>query len=177
LKFVSLLLLPLAAGLLQGSPYFEPNRGQSQTTAKFIGRSAHGLAALESSRLRLRTAAGAAIDVTLDSANPHAEGSGADPLPGVSHYALTRDPSSWIFGVPHFAAVRFQNVYRDVDLRFHFSGDDVEFDFNAARPSEISQIRLRFTEDVRLSSDGDLILPEGRVQRPVAWQMIAGKRH
>ncbi len=176
MKFVSLLLLPFAAGLLPGAPYFEPNRGQSQTAAKFIGRSAHGLAALESSRLRLRTATGAAIGVTLDAANASAEGSGADPLPGVSHYALTRDPSSWIFGVPHFAAVRFQNVYRDVDLRFHYSGDDLEFDFDAAHPADISQIRLRFDEAVRLSSDGDLTLPEGRVQRPVAWQILAGKR-
>ena len=177
MRFASTLLLSsLSAGLLYGGAYFEPNRGQSQTNAPFIARMPAGLASIEPDRLRLRSSSGASVQVDLEGADGLAEGFGQGAQPGVSHYALQPDPASWIYGVSHFGAVQFHRVYPGVDLRYHLSGSDIEFDFEAPKPSDLSRVLLKFNESIRLSAKGDLLLKAGTFRKPIAWQTVAGKR-
>jgi hypothetical protein len=119
---------------------------------------------------------GGLIGFELERANSRAQGSGLDELPGVSHYALDRDPSKWIYGVHHFAGVLYQSVYPGVDLRYHVSRGNLEFDLEAEEPSKVSSIRLKFSEDIRLTPSGDILLRDGAMRRPEAWQTIAGVR-
>ncbi|MFQ5817081.1 MAG: hypothetical protein ACE5H2_03880 [Terriglobia bacterium] len=52
-------------------------------------------------------------------ANPAPEVSGLDPLPGKSHYFLGNDPTTWRTHIPHYARVRYKDVYPGIDLIFY----------------------------------------------------------
>jgi hypothetical protein len=177
LKFSSLALVAamMMARMLPAA-YFEPNHGQSQTGDPYLARTSGGMASIGPSSLRLHSLAGPDVEVSLEHADAHAPAFGLDPLPGVSHYALKPNPSDWIYGVPHFAGVRFERIYPGVDLRYHFSGSRIEFDFELANAASLGRIRLRFSEGVRVTEAGDLRVGIGAIHRPIAWQTIAGKR-
>jgi hypothetical protein len=72
--------------------------------------------------------------------------------------------------------LRYPAIYPGVDLHYHLSGNDIEFDFEAENDADVSRIRLRFDENVRISAQGDLLLSSGAVRRPAAWQTVAGVR-
>src|SRR6202008_1680105 len=56
------------------------------------------------------------LEMKLSGANPNANVSGADLLPGKSNYFLGNDPSKWRRGVPQFAQVRYEDVYPGINL-------------------------------------------------------------
>ena len=41
---------------------------------------------------------------------------GLDELPGKSNYFIGNDPKKWRTSIPHFAKVKYQDVYPGVDL-------------------------------------------------------------
>ncbi len=191
LKFANaLLLLSVSAGLLHGGAYFEPayfepNHGQSRTNAgvPFMARIAGGLAAVEPSRLHLYSSGGAAIEVGLEGANATAPGAGQEPVAGVSHYALDRDPALWIYNVPHFAAVEFRGVYPGVDLRYtifpaHMLPAHILNSISTLRTERISrESRLRFFRRIFIFLQMVISSsPDGSIHKPRAWQIVGGER-
>src|SRR5437667_965422 len=59
------------------------------------------------------------LRIRLAGASPDARISGVDEMPGRSNYLLGNDPAKWRTGVPHFAKVRYEQIYPGVDLIFY----------------------------------------------------------
>ena len=150
---------------------FETNRGQSNPAVKFLARgsgyelfltASEAVLALQPSSNKTRPSAQqlSVLSVGLAQANPHAEVSGADLLPGKSNYFIGNDPSRWHRGVPQYSRVRYRNVYPGIDLIYYGNRGRLESDFEVAPGSDPRQVALRFrgADQLRIDSSGNLVL-------------------
>lgn len=60
-----------------------------------------------------------AISMKLVGANPKAQSEGFDRLPGISNYFIGNYPSKWRTNVPHYAKLRYHEVYPGIDLAYY----------------------------------------------------------
>ena len=58
----------------------------------------------------------AVLRMKLVGANPAAQVTGLEKLPGKSNYFIGNDPKKWRTNVPTYAKVRYENVYSGIDL-------------------------------------------------------------
>ncbi len=130
-------------------------------TSEFVLGFAPGEVILEKEpdRVRLRWRGGRAV-----------RPSPAGQLSSRSHY-FGGAPGGWRTNVPHYAEVRYREVYPGIDLVFHGRGHAAEFDFEVAPHADPSRIRLEVDGAVRLE-DGDLVLGQGgfRFRKPRIFQ-------
>jgi hypothetical protein len=177
--------LPLRPATVRLPLSFEPNAGQSSAAVRFLHRGAGHTLLLTSdealliarsspqqARLRMQLAGASSARIT-----------GEGRLATVSNYLVGRDPTRWRSAVPHYAAVRYDNVYPGIDLRYHGARGSLEFDFVVAPGARPSDITLSFPEAARLelAPSGSLLVhgPAGtRVElaRPLVYQQVAGER-
>src|SRR5229473_8563906 len=122
------------------------------------------------------------IRMSLLGAAANAAVTGIDEMPGKSNYFIGNDPSRWRTNVPNYAKVRYQGVYRGIDLVYHGSGQQLEYDFIVAPGADPRQIRLglKGTKKLELTPEGDLLLgtsgETARLHKPVIYQELEGKR-
>lgn len=166
----------LCAAALQAGTYFEPNRGQAPARVEFMARTRQGAVAVAGGRMEVRRRDGSRLVMTLDGARRGRGAQTESPLPGVSHYASGRDPARWVWGVPHYGAVRFPGIYPGIDLLYKSRKDDLEFDFVLAPGADAARIALRFSEPAVLDNGGRLKVGRTTLHAPVAWQAIGGRR-
>jgi uncharacterized protein (TIGR03437 family) len=177
-KPASLLSLPLS---------FEANRGQTDPAVKFFSRG-DGYALFltpDSAVFKLRSGQGtsspAVVRMKLVGANPHAEISGTQTLPGTVNYFMGNDPSRWTKGVSTFGRVNYQQPYPGIDLVYYGTQRQLEYDFIVSPGADPKQIALDFSgARPMLGPDGDLVLTlDGAsltFRKPVVYQTIAGKK-
>jgi hypothetical protein len=131
----------------------------------------------------------AAFRMSLAGANPNATVTGLDELPGKSNYFIGNDPAKWRTNVPTYAKVKYQNVYRGIDLVYYGNPQQLEYDFLVAPGADPKTISLDVAA-IRASSDGgrrtplwidangDLVIPAGedevRLHKPVVYQAAEG---
>ena len=201
--------LSRARSLFAGLPLrFEPNQGQgnldpTDARAKFVARGSgyslflgsegailsllsHQPSTQQGSRqqwdkLQEPATRLESLGMKLAGANPNANVSGADLLPGESNYFLGNDPSKWRRGVPQFAKVRYEDVYPGINLIFYGNQGRLEYDFQVAPGADPGRAELEFNGAQQLSlKDGVLIVQaeSGSVQlaAPRVYQEIAGKQ-
>ncbi len=107
---------------------------------------------------------------------------GLDPLPGKSHYLVGSDPKKWRRNVPHYARVRYREVYPGIDLIFYGRQGQLEYDLVVSPAGEPGAIRLAFdgAESLTLDDEGNLILQMegGKVVQhaPIVYQESDGAR-
>ena len=126
------------------------------------------------------------VEMKLAGANPNAQLTGADLLPGKSNYLLGNDPAKWRQGVPQFARVRYENVYPGINLLFYGNQGRLEYDFQVAPGSDPGQPELEFNGAKRLElKDGALVIhgkkghgesDSVRLEAPRVYQEIGGKQ-
>jgi uncharacterized repeat protein (TIGR01451 family) len=121
------------------------------------------------------------VQMKLAGANPNASLSGLNRLPGKSNYFIGNDPIKWRRGVPQFARVRYENVYRGINLVFYGNQGRLEYDFQVAPGSDPAQAELEFHGAKQLElKDGALLIKSegGSVQlgAPRVYQEIAGRQ-
>ena len=172
---------------------FESNRGQSDSSVKFLSRgSGYGLflteneavLTLQHSALSTQHSAGrvSVVRMALDGADASSQIVGMAPLLGKSNYFIGNDPAKWHRDVPQFAQVRYENVYPGIDLLYYGNQGRVEYDFKVAPGADPNQIALRFhdSEKMVLTSAGDLVLATNagdvRLKAPRVYQEI-GQEH
>jgi uncharacterized protein (TIGR03437 family) len=78
-------------------------------------------------------------------------------------------------GIQTYSKVRYKGIYPGVDLVFHGSQGELEFDFVVAPGSDPGVIRLGFegASRMRIDAAGDLVLnePRLRLRKPVIYQI------
>ncbi len=94
----------------------------------------------------------------------------------VSHYLDGSAKYGVVRNVPHYAQIRFQQIYDGIDWVFYGNPEQTEYDFVVAPHARPDQIRLAVTgaEDLALTADGALVTHVGnsefRHQKPIAYQ-------
>lgn len=165
--------------------HFEANQGQFGKDARFVSRGkGYNLAlTLTSAAISLRSADGhAVVEMQPLHANPNPEISGEDKLPGISNYFRGSDPKQWRTNVPHFAKIKYDEVYPGIDLVYYGQGRRLEYDFVVAPGADPNRIKLGFVgaEEIKLADNGDLVLiskgGELRQHKPVIYQEVDGQR-
>jgi Beta-propeller repeat/PKD domain len=157
---------------------FEANRGQANREVRFLSRRPGYTLFLTSSEAVL--VAGKSNNVArmkLNGSNRTPKVWGLDQLSGKSYYFIGNDPKKWQNAVPNYARVRYQAVYPGIDLIYHGTQRQLEYDFVVAPGADPKSIQLSFpgARQIRIDrKSGDLTLDcaggEVRFRRPVAYQ-------
>jgi uncharacterized protein (TIGR03437 family) len=165
-KFTLLAFICVHSRLVALTPWFEPNQGQAHTNVQFLSRDVY----LTSNKAAMTIEGEKAIVMTLVSASL-VQAEGLDPQPGITSYFLGNDPTKWRSGVPHFARVRYSDVYPGIDLIYnHNSEGRLEYDFILQPGADASAIRLAYNQPVHIDSNGDLLVAGMRQKRPKVYQ-------
>ena len=209
---------------------FEANRGQADRNVKFLCRGRGGTWFLTSTEAVLslsdavaehgarnreqdpavhagRSAgrqAATVVRMRLMGANPAAEVSGVDRLPGDANYLIGSEPQRWHTRVPTFAKVQYKNVYPGINLVYYGNQQQLEYDFVVAPGADPKAIRLAIEtgnselenrnsklgagqseiqnrkSKIRVDASGDLVLQAGRreirFRKPRIHQEAGGEK-
>jgi len=179
---------------------FEVNRGQAAADAKFVARGG-GYALLLTDRGEpvlafhdrpapthpepqwqashageLREIAEPVI-LRLDfhGSNSAPEVQGEQRLPGHSNYLIGNDPGKWLTSIPHYARVRYLEVYPGVDVLYYTKDQQLEYDFIVRPGTNPNSIRLATQGALEIEqSEGSLVLKTAAgsavLQKPGAYQ-------
>jgi uncharacterized delta-60 repeat protein len=176
---------------------FEPNVGQTGQRVRFLARGSDWNVFLTSSevlvRLETRTPReshgasqarnikGTVLSFRFESGNA-AQLVGVDELPGKANYFQSKDTSTWKSDVPTYRAVRYEKLYRDIDLVFYGRNGRLEHDFIVAPGGDPDRIQMKIdgAESLHVAPNGDLLLISGgdeyRLLAPEAYQDVNGVR-
>ncbi len=169
---------------------FEVNQGQTNPRVRYLARGPGYTLFLTSRQAVLTLARGrepgrknshplATTDVVrmeLLGASRKAKITGADRASGYSNYFMGNDPRDWRTRIPHYAQVRYQEIYPGVDLVYSGRQGQLENDFILSSGANPKAIRMGVmgVESMRVDPAGGLILKarggEIYLRRPLAYQ-------
>ncbi len=182
--------------------FFEANKGQADSSVKFLTRSKgytlfltptetvlaeaktqfegslNGFATPPDSKMTTQ----AAVRMQLVGANSAPLMNGLEEFSGKVNYLIGNDPAKWHTGIALYSQVRAEQVYPGVDLLFHGDQNQLEYDFIVAPGADPSKIAFRIRGATRMEIDtqGDLVLrtahSDFRMHKPVIYQTIASER-
>ena len=170
---------------------FEPNQGLTNSQVRFLTRgngyalfltADEAVLKLQHSAVSTQHSAASVVRMRLVGANQASEISGADQLPGKSNYIIGNDPAKWHSNVPHFARVRYREIYPGVDLVYYGKQGQLEYDFEVAPGADTSTAQLSFegSDRLLLDANGDLLIEAGggdvRLHAPQAYQQIGAEK-
>jgi len=125
----------------------------------------------------------APVRLRLVGANPDARMTGVEGLPAKASCLCGDDQSQGRASAAACAKVRFQQVYRGIDLVFYVNDQqELEYDFVVAPGADPGQIALRFdgAERVELDAKGNLLVhtAAGLIcqHKPRIYQLVRGER-
>jgi hypothetical protein len=167
---------------------FTLNQGQADARVKFTARGrgySLFLTPTEAvlSLQRSNSLGSTALRMRLLQANNNPIISGLDPLSLVSNYYLGNDPSQYRENVPHFAKVKYAQVYPGIDVVYYGNQNELEYDFIIAPGADPNVIQMSFVgaSNLRVADNGDLVINtkggELRQHKPILYQTINGARH
>lgn len=161
---------------------FEENAGQFREGAAFVSRGRDHVLAIEAAQTTLSLRAGdkrhslvMSVANACEDARPHGE----DRYSGIVNYIHGNEPAHWFTGVRSYRKVRYDAIYPGVDLQFHGSEQELEYDFTVAPGARADVIALDFSgmDDLHIDDGGDLVLNvagrEISQRKPVAYQKSA----
>lgn len=105
-----------------------------------------------------------------------------DELPTESNYFIGENPAKWRTHLPHYAKVRYHDIYPGVDLVYYGNQGQLEHDFIVASGADPGAIRFTVTgaDQMQLTNTGGLMLAVGPssvyLHKPVIYQERTGIR-
>ena len=171
---------------------FEPNRGQTDSRVKFIGRTplsttyfaADGavLSFRDSGVDPDRTHQDAVVRMRFAGSNRRSRVEALQPQTSKSNYFIGNHPTEWRTGVPRFGSIAYRDLYPGIDAVFYGNQTRLEYDLVINPGADPASIRLRFegSRPLRIDENGDLILGTAgrsiRQQKPAIYQNLGGSR-
>ena len=169
--------------------HFEPNRGQAAEPVKFLARTPGYQLYLTSAEavLALRgrgmdQPATVRMQLVGEKVNPQPTVEALEALSAHSNYYLGNDPQRWRTEVPHFAKVRYTQVYPGVDWVLYGNPRQLEYDFVVAPGADPQAIKLSFAgaDALRVEANGELVAAAaGREvlhSSPTIYQNVNGEK-
>jgi hypothetical protein len=169
--------------------YFEPNQGQTDPRVRFIARNQGISVFLEDREASLVLGShgpdggpSVVVRMRLLGASSPKTVSGLERMQGIANYFRGKDPAKWRTNIPLYARVRYEQVYKGVDLVYYGNGGRLEYDFVVAPGADPKSIVLGLegADRLRLDASGELVVEtqagELRLKKPVAYQYSAGER-
>jgi hypothetical protein len=152
---------------------FEINRGQVPPDVRFVS-TGHGIALTPASISFSRHGAPLRLEF-VRRASP-VRITGFEPLPGTANYFIGADPSQWRTGIETFAKVRYENVFRGIDVLCYGREGTFEYDFIVAPRANPADIAFRIDGARRIAVDanGDVVFTVhdavARLRKPLMYQ-------
>ena len=104
-------------------------------------------------------------------ARQDAPAEGLDLQPGITSYFIGRDPRKWRAGVPHYAKVRYRDIYPGIDLVYYGNrAGRLEYDFVVSPGADPALIQMAYNRPVHRDAGGDLRVAGVTQKRPRVWQ-------
>ncbi len=185
---------------------FEANSGQTDSRVKFLARGSGYILFLTERdvTLRLTAQSESAASVLSDplhtadknstkittavvrlklagSASP-SQVEGLDLQPGSSNYFIGNNPALWRRDVPHYARVRYREMYPGVDLIYYGNQGQLESDYIVSPGGDPTKIALSVegAQSVRLDPATGVTLStkagDVHLHPPIAYQQVHGQR-
>ncbi|MEO8629971.1 MAG: DUF4347 domain-containing protein, partial [Betaproteobacteria bacterium] len=165
---------------------FEQNVGQAQQQFDFISRGSDYAVGLDQGNATIAADNGAATSVVHLNLVGKNAGVGAQAeglLQSKTNY-LVGSADQWHQDIANYSAVRYDNVYDGIDLRYYGTQRQLEYDFVVNPGARVDAIQLHFdgAQSVTLADNGDLVLTLDSsgyaisFQAPVAYQNGPGGR-
>ncbi len=170
----NLLLTSNEAVLELGNP--EQDEGRSSLTKPQLHRTPKGQS--QTKDVERGSSPQDVVRMRLIDADPKAQISGLNELPGKSNYFIGNDPKKWRKDVAHYAGVQYKEVYDGVDLIYYGNQRQLEYDFVVAPGANPGIIRFAFKGSTKIDVDekGSLVLhlPNGVLKqgRPLVYQVV-----
>ncbi len=164
---------------------FEPNAGQTHRDVKFLSRAPGYVLFLTETETVVAANDTPALRMRFAGANAHPAIAGGRELAGRSNYYRGKDTRRWVTDVPHYAEVRYSNVYSGVDVVYYGTPEGrLEYDVVVAPRANAEAIALVFDgpEKLHMDREGNLHLESASsrttviLQKPVIYQEIDGAR-
>ncbi|MCI0586082.1 MAG: hypothetical protein L0323_04475, partial [Planctomycetes bacterium] len=167
---------------------FVENRGQWDTSARFVARSREGIARLERNAILLQretsdpgggSLRGVLLRLVFEGAAPEPSLEGQGRRPESTNFFLGNDPARWRTDVPAFDSVFYRSLYPGVDLRVGEREGRLAYDLLLGPGTDAAGLTIRCegTLGLRLESDGSLRMETAlgpiRQTSPIAWQVDA----
>jgi uncharacterized protein (TIGR03437 family) len=172
----------VASGFVRPDLVFMQRPGSPKALSEFVAETPDCSIVLTGSGARLisyGTGQSAAVSMRLVNGAKPTLPQGADPSSAKMNYFIGPE-SQWQRSLPTYSTVRFDSVYRGVDLLFHGHRNQLEHDFVIAAGSDPSVIQVEWTgaRQLRLDDRGDLIVftagGQIRWSAPYLYQRIGG---
>jgi len=80
------------------------------------------------------------VRLALEGANPHPAAQALEEQAAKSAYFLSNNPARWRTGVAHNGRVRYEAVYRGIDLVYYGAGRQLEYDWILAPGADPGRI-------------------------------------
>jgi hypothetical protein len=93
-------------------------------------------------------------------ANPTAQVTGVEELPGKANYFLGNDPKRWRSNIATYGRVKYRDIYPGIDLVYYGRQQQLEYDILVAPGADPTSIRMSFEGADKLEVDpqGNLVL-------------------
>jgi hypothetical protein len=124
-----------------------------------------------------------ALRLTPVGMRPEAKLIGIEVQKGKVNYYLGNNSANWRTNIPTCRAVVYQEAYPGIDLKFYYSGRQLEYDIIVKPGADPRQVRFKYSgiKSLKVTKEGDLAirLPDGgevRQKKPLIYQEIAGVR-
>ncbi len=180
--------------------YFEVNQGQVPGNVKFITRTGGYYLYLGPSAavLALRTERKSKnsstefeasslseyhfIQTKFVGANPDVKMIGLDKQPGKTNYLIGNNKKEWVTDIPHYAKVKYENLYPGIDLVYYMGDSGLEYDFIVHPGADPDQIQLKFNNvsKSKIDKTGNLLLEiadlELKQHKPISYQLAGTDR-
>ena len=152
---------------------FVENHGQTDVRVRAIGAGPRFKAWFEDDGILLQQGA-ATVYVGFEGAAPRPAVTLVDPTGATANYLRGSDPRKWQTHLPLFNAVHYEGVWPGVALTFRQDNSRMEVEYELAPGAAIGEIRLRFSGNATIESDGSLLVRsstgEFRERKPVFYQ-------
>ena len=108
---------------------------------------------------------------------------GSEGKKSVYSYLFGNDPGKWVVHPEEFTHLKYQSVFKNIDLHFYGYGSELKYDYIVHAGADVQSIQAYYEGVNNLSIDpkGELaIATDYNIQlqkKPVAWQIINGTKH
>src|SRR5512140_2425298 len=121
---------------------FEANRGQAVDQAQFLGHAVGYGVMFERDGVAFVLPQSPEVKLSWVGANA-AELRAEQPLAGRINYLQGNDQKQWLTDVPTYGRVRYQQIYRGVDLVYYGTNRQLEYDLVVAPGADPARISFR----------------------------------